>query len=225
MPSYPDCLIDPNEPSRLILEVFALLEQHYGWFHWWPSDDAYEIMLGAILVQNTNWRNADKALAGLAEDLQPDRVEAMPLEILAQRIRSSGYFNQKAQRIKALTDWFAGYGYDINQVRCCDQTQLREELLAIKGIGSETADVILVYAIGLPSFVIDTYTRRIFSRYGLAVPKGYESFQHLMQQALPADAERYAYYHGLMVEHGQQFCRKTPRCDSCPLQVNCHKIL
>jgi endonuclease-3 related protein len=222
MSSNPNSFADP---SFLIQDVFSSLEQHYGWFTWWPSDNPFEIMLGAILVQNTNWRNADKALANLGDDLLPQRIEAMEPEELAQRIRPSGYFNQKAQRLKAVTHWFAGYQFDIDKVRQCDTGQLRSELLAIKGIGGETADVILTYAIGHASFVIDAYARRIFSRYGLAVPKGYEPFRALMQGALPTDVERYAYYHGLMVEHGQQFCNKTPRCDGCPLYAGCRQIL
>ncbi|GAM72143.1 endonuclease III [Vibrio sp. JCM 19236] len=140
----------------------------------------------------------------------------MDLDELAQLIRPSGYYNQKAIKIKALTAWYAQYRFDIALVREQQFDKLRSELLAIKGVGGETADVILTYAIGKASFVIDAYARRIFSRFGLTVPKSYESFRDMMQQTIASDTKTYAYYHGLMVEHGQRFCKKRPICEECP---------
>lgn len=207
---------------HLIQAVFSTLESHYGYFDWWPDTPPYQTMLGTTLVQNTNWKNADKALknlGGAAND--PLLIEFLPLDELAQKIRPSGYFNQKAIKLKALTEWFKGYQYDIEQARAIELPALRKELLAIKGVGGETADAILVYAIGKPSFVIDAYARRIFERNGLEVPKNYEKFRLLVEQAIPADTKRYAFYHGLMVEHGQQFCNKPPKCTSCPLNTTC----
>ncbi|MCQ1061004.1 endonuclease [Photobacterium sp. ZSDE20] len=208
----------PNQRT-LIRSVFAVLESHYGYFDWWPDTPPYQTMLGTILVQNTNWRNADKALNNLGKSANnPHLIELLPLDELAQKIRPSGYFNQKAIKLKALTEWFKVYQYDIKQVREIELSTLRKELLAIKGVGGETADAILVYAIGKPSFVIDAYVRRIFERNGLEAPKNYETFRLLVEQAIPADTKRYAFYHGLMVEHGQQFCNK---CALCPLVSSC----
>ncbi|WP_234497208.1 endonuclease III domain-containing protein [Vibrio maritimus] len=213
-----------SDEQALIVALFSTLESHYGWFDWWPSDDHYEVMLGSILVQNTNWRNAQKALDNLQDDLSPQAIEEMDLTLLAQKIRSSGYYNQKAKKIKAVTQWFAHYEYQIEKVRQCSVEQLRPELLSINGVGGETADVILTYAIGKPSFVIDAYARRIFSRFGHQVPKSYETFRNQMQQAIQPETKTYAYYHGLMVEHGQQFCLTKPKCEFCPLVATCRKV-
>ncbi|CDU02455.1 conserved hypothetical protein [Vibrio coralliirubri] len=212
---------DLTNQSELILSVFNTLEQHYGYFDWWQREDPYEIVLGAILVQNTNWKNAEKALTNLGDKCDPRSVADMDLDDLAQKIRSSGYYNQKAIKLKAVTEWFSKYQYDISVVREQDKGQLRKELLEVKGIGGETADAILVYAIGKPSFVIDAYARRIFTRNGLDVPKSYEKFRALMESVIPLDTKRYGYYHGLLVEHGQQFCNPKPKCQDCPLNSTC----
>lgn len=211
----------PVDQLKFIQDIFHALVRHYGEYIWWSNDNPYEIMLGSILVQNTNWKNADKALSNLAGNKTPQHIVAMSLEELAQTIRPSGYYNQKAIKLKAMTAWFANYHYDINKVRTQDKATLRKELLDVKGIGGETADVILVYAIGKPSFVIDAYTRRIFERNGLTVPKSYERFHDLMEQAIPLDTARYALYHGLIVDHGQTFCNPTPKCQNCPLNSTC----
>jgi len=207
--------------ARLIRGVFHSLEEHYGWFDWWPTSDPYQIMMGAILVQNTNWKNAEKALDNLGKTIAPQQVADMELATLAQAIRSSGYYNQKALKLKAMTQWFADYNYDIQAVRAKDTEVLRKQLLAVKGIGGETADAILVYAIGKASFVIDAYARRIFERNGLVVPKSYEKFHDLMEAVIPPNTKTYGYYHGLLVEHGQQFCHLKPKCEQCPLVAQC----
>lgn len=214
-----------GQQAGMIRSVFSELESYYGVYEWWPGNNPYEVMLGAVLVQNTNWRNAAKALDNLGETLVPELIEQMELDSLAQSIRPSGYYNQKALRLKALTHWYAGYGYDIEAVRQASMEYLRPELLAIKGIGGETADVILTYAIKKPSFVIDAYARRIFSRFGLSVPKSYEAFRSLMSEALADKTSDYGYYHGLMVDHGQQFCRKRPDCEACPLRLSCQRLV
>ncbi|MGF1773308.1 endonuclease [Vibrio wakamikoensis] len=213
-----------SDEALRIRRLFSKLEQHYGWFDWWQAQEPYEVMLGAVLVQNTNWQNAQKALDNLAPYLSPECIAAMELESLAEKIRPSGYYNQKSQKIKAVSEWFSRYHYDIASVRECSLEQLRPELLSIKGVGGETADVILTYAVKKPSFVIDAYARRILSRYGHAVPSSYEAFRAQMQHVFPPDTKRYAYYHGLMVEHGKEFCRPKPNCAVCPLGNNCKKI-
>ncbi|MDG3085876.1 endonuclease [Vibrio hannami] len=210
-----------TEQRTIIESVVVDLSAHYGPFNWWQSDSPFEVMVGAILVQNTAWANVEKALDKLGQELTPELMQEMPLSELAEKIRSSGYYNQKAQKLKALIQWYREYNFDIETVRIKSTTELREELLSIKGIGNETADAILVYAIKKPSFIIDAYTRRIFTRIGLDVPKNYEAFQAMFEQVYSKDTTLYAYYHGLMVEHAQQFCRKTPLCSGCPLFERC----
>ncbi|TCS40667.1 endonuclease III domain-containing protein [Reinekea marinisedimentorum] len=209
------------QQAQLINQVFSRLETHYGRYGWWHLEEPYEVMVGAILVQNTSWKNVEKALANLAEHFNPHAIAQMPVADLAELIRPSGYYNQKALKLKAITSWFAHYRYSIQQVRQVDQQTLRQQLLSVKGVGNETADAILVYAIRKPSFVIDAYTRRIFTRNGLAVPASYDKFQALLESVIPQDNDTYAYYHGLMVDHAQQFCHKTPKCSGCPLAQDC----
>ncbi|SHG77725.1 endonuclease III domain-containing protein [Ferrimonas marina] len=211
----------PSDDPTLIQSVFSDLSDHFGPFVWWLDQPPLSILLGAVLVQNTNWRNADKAMANLGEHFSAEGVARLPIEELAQRIRPSGYYNQKAAKLKALMSWYQSYDYDIELARQQPKAQLRQELLAIKGVGQETADAILVYALHKPSFVIDAYARRLFSRNGLAVPKRYGAFQQLIEQAVPNDYQTHAYFHGLIVEHGQAFCRPRPQCQQCPLRANC----
>ncbi|MGR5468550.1 endonuclease III domain-containing protein [Vibrio astriarenae] len=210
--------------QAIINDVFRQLEDHYGYFDWWPSDHPFEIMVGAILVQNTNWRNVDKALSNLPAPLSPQSLSEIELDDLAQLIRPSGYYNQKAIKLQALLKWFERYDYDHNALAAINMEALRYELLEIKGVGNETADVILTYALDKPSFVVDAYARRIFSRYGLDVPKNYDKFRLLADDTLKHQSAKYGYFHGLMVEHGQQFCNKKPKCDECPLRAKCQKL-
>ena len=172
--------------------------------HLWPANTVYEMMVGAILTQNTNWKNVEKALANLAGKLTPQQILAMPLDTLAQLIRSSGYYNQKAIKLKALTLWYQGYNFDITQARCIEGATLRIELLAVNGIGPETADSILVYALDKPFFIIDNYTRRILHRIGFELPTGYDKLR-------------------LLVEHAKRYCTKVPKCQHCPLSKCCQK--
>ncbi len=206
---------------ELINTVFEQLKQYYGRFSWWQAGSAYEVMVGAVLTQNTNWKNVEIVLKNLEGRLSPEQIECMPDTELGDLIRPSGFYNQKRLRLKALTRWFKQYGYDIKNVRNIDKDTLRAELLAISGIGPETADSILVYAVGKPSFVIDVYTRRIFSRIGLEVPDHYELFQQMIVRALPENTEIFAYYHALLVEHAKRFCNTKPVCDGCPVQKQC----
>lgn len=210
-----------TENIRLIL---GKLEHHYGSRHgWWPAETPYEMMTGAILVQNTNWKNAEKALGGLSTPLNPERLRKLPTEEIAELIRPSGYYNQKAMKLKNLYNWLELYNDSIEDLKNRSGESLREELLAIKGIGRETADVILVYALDKPFFVIDAYTRRIFSRWGIDVPGDYDKFRIMFEKAVPPSAREYGHLHGLIVDHAQTFCLKKPRCSGCPLEDSCNK--
>ena len=200
----------------------ALLKQH-GHQDWWPADSRFEIMIGAILTQNTAWTNVEKALTNLKNinALSPAALINMPLPELASCIRPSGYYNQKAKRLQGFCLWLQQQGGEKTLARM-DTEPLRNELLAIHGIGPETADDILLYAFDRPVFVIDAYTRRIFSRLGLI--EGNEQYDKLrmqVQTGLAGDNQLYSEYHALIVNHGKDICRKTPFCHQCLMADSC----
>ncbi len=210
-----------DQRTEQIMAVYHLLLQAYGPRHWWPAKTSYEMMVGAILTQNTTWANVEKALANFGDKLSPEYIAAVPLEELGQLIRSSGYYNQKAARLKALTEWYAHYAYDVEKARRRDGTALRAELLAIKGIGRETADSILVYALNKPFFVIDAYTKRIFGRLGYTLPETYDELRFFIEQNIPCDLAIYQEFHALLVEHAKQACTKVPGCAGCVIEKKC----
>ena len=181
--------------------------------------------MGAVLTQATAWTNVERAIANLkqADALSPAAIRGLDTEELATLIYSSGFYNAKAQRLKALVAYLGdAYGGDIDAMRGEDGAKLRREFLAVKGIGEETADAILLYALGKPSFVIDAYTRRLFNRLGIT-PKSeaYSAYQRMFSDNLPQDTALYAEYHALIVQHGKEACRKTPICEACCLRDTC----
>jgi len=215
--------------------VYEILFKEYGPQGWWPvngkynrndfsiprnSKEKFEIILGAILTQNTSWKNAEKALANLrkANLLDPVKIVKAKDQVIAKAVRPSGYFNQKAERLKIISD-FLLKNKDISRLPVED---MRNELLAIKGVGPETADSIILYAFNKPSFVVDLYTRRIFSRLGICrKDAGYEELQGLFHKELKKDAVLFNEYHALIVEHAKRFCKKIPECSGCPLSKLC----
>lgn len=210
-------------PMRAALEdVYARLLRHFGPTHWWPGDTPFEIAIGAILTQNTAWSNVERAIENLKRMrlLEPRRMLACDIATLEQAIRPSGYFRQKAERLRIFCTYLIDrYGGSMKRMARQPLEKLREELLALKGIGPETADDILLYACEKHVFVIDAYTRRILGRHEIANGKlPYEALRALLERHLPADIELFKEYHGLIVYTGKDFCRKTPKCDGCPLQ-------
>lgn len=209
-----------------ISNIYKALSNHYGPQHWWPAESNFEIVVGAILTQNTNWGNVDKALANLREH-QALSLEAMlnlPVEQLEQLIRPAGFFRQKSERLKLLCRYLHDhYQGDLQRwLQQADLPELRSELLSMKGIGPESADAILLYAGSRLSFVVDAYTRRIFTRLGILEGKEkYEQIRTLFMDKLPAEVELYNEYHALIVTHAQQFCRPKPLCEECPLNDCC----
>lgn len=209
----------------ILLEIYRLLRDHFGHRNWWPGDSPFEVVVGAILTQNTAWTNVEKAIDNLKADgsLSVKCILFLPDEKLAGLIRPSGYFNQKARRLKSVCRYL---------IDCCegnpgnmgDKTtiELRRELLAIKGIGPETADSILLYAMNRPVFVVDAYTGRVMRRLGL-IDDGakYDDIQRLFTDNLPPDIELYNDYHAQFVALGKDFCRNKPRCGGCPLREIC----
>ncbi|MGW8247770.1 MAG: endonuclease [Acidiferrobacterales bacterium] len=203
--------------------VYQVLREQHGEQEWWPGDSAFEIMIGAILTQNTAWTNVEKAIANLkqADALSLPGILDLPRDSLAELIRPSGYYNQKAKRLQGFCAWLNDQG-GIETLQEQDTSELRKNLLAINGIGPETADDILLYALGRPVFVIDAYTRRLFSRLDLiAGLERYEDLRMQFEASLKGDANLYNEYHALIVIHGKDVCRKSPLCDDCYLQSRC----
>ena len=211
-----------NAHSTLHKYFLALFEAH-GPQHWWPGRSRFEIIVGAILTQSTSWRNVEAAIANLrdARLLTPPAIRAIPVAKLAALIRPSGYFRQKAKKLKTFVDFlFDDYGGSLSRMFRAPTGPLRERLLAVHGIGPETADSILLYAGERPVFVIDAYTRRILKRHLLADPKrSYEELRSLFETTLPVDPQLFNEYHALIVYTGKNFCRKSvARCSECPLK-------
>jgi len=209
-------------------QIYERLLARFGPQHWWPGESPFEVMVGAILTQNTNWGNVEKAIANLrhADVLTAERLHALPRDRLAELIRPAGYFNIKAARLAGYLDWLCGrYGGDLSRVERRGTSALREEFLAIKGIGPETADSILLYAFNRPVFVVDAYTARVAGRHGLIEPPfDYPQLQDLFQSSLAQDAPLFNEYHALLVRVGKEHCRPTPRCKGCPLEGLPHRV-
>jgi endonuclease-3 related protein len=204
-------------------EIYSLLYDHFGPQGWWPGDSPFEIMVGAVLTQNTNWGNVCKAISQLkeAEMLSFPALAALPVDELAQLIKPSGYFNIKAKRLKNLLQMITErYNGKLELFIEEDLSTGRDALLSVKGIGPETADSILLYAANHPIFVVDTYTHRIFSRHLLVAEESdYYSLQEAFHDRLPAQSVLFNEYHALIVTLGKDYCRKNnPRCEQCPLQ-------
>lgn len=199
----------------------ALLKR-YGPQRWWPAETPFEVMVGAILTQNTAWKNVEKAIGALRAEglLDPHRLHALRAPELAPLIRSAGYFRVKARRLKNLVAWFVQRaGGDPRALDDVPTETLRRELLEVSGVGPETADSILLYALGRPVFVIDTYTWRVLSRHGwIPEETGYEEMRELMESALPAKVPLWNEFHALLVRVGHDYCRPVPRCEDCPLR-------
>ena len=214
-----------------MMAIFELLANCYGSRHWWPADTQFEVCAGAILTQNTAWGNVEKALLQLqtAGLLSAEGLRDVGQERLELLIRPAGFFRVKSRRLKAFVEWFhARFDGDFQRMFAGDWHQLRDDLLAVHGIGPETCDAILLYAGGKPSFVVDSYTRRLFHRLGyLRESAGYDETQRMFMENLPPDAVLFNEYHALIVEQCKLFCRKKPRCSACPLAGQCffHKNL
>jgi len=210
-------------------QLYNILFREYGPRYWWPASTPYEMMVGAILTQNTAWANVEKALANFEGRLSPQFIASVSGKELARIIRPSGYYNQKALSLKALTGWFEKYSYEIEKAREGEGQALRLELLAVKGIGRETADSILIYALNKPFFIVDAYTRRLLFRFGCAVDDvigSYEDLRLRIENNIPRELKLYNEFHALIVEHAKRCCRKLPLCAGCPLAaVCCQRIL
>jgi endonuclease III related protein len=207
--------------GTLLQELYQQLREAFGPQNWWPADTPFEVAVGAILTQNTNWGNVSRAIAALKDQdlLTPQVLHELPETELARLIRPAGYYNLKARRLKNFLDFLANcYGNSMERLASDDLEALRPALLSIKGVGPETADSILLYALGKPTFVVDAYTFRILSRHGLIAEAClYEELRQLFMEHLPAQVPLYQEYHALLVRLGKEWCRPQPRCPTCPV--------
>jgi len=211
-------------PTRKQLQaIYRGLLDAYGPQHWWPADSNFEVMVGAVLTQNTAWTNVEKAIANLkaADVLSADALQGMAQDDLAQLIRPAGYYNIKAGRLKHFCEFLREAGGEA-ALAALPTEQLRKALLSVKGIGPETADDILLYAFDRPVFVIDAYTRRLLQRQRLAMgDESYEQLRSGFERALPAEVAMFKQYHALIVEHAKAACGSKPRCAGCCLERSC----
>ncbi len=214
-----------KKTQSTLKRIYDLMQAHYGPTHWWPGDTPFEIAVGAILTQNTAWTNVVKAIMNLKREnlLTPEAILACPNGHLETALIPSGYFRVKAQRLRSFCQYLAN-NHDGSMERLAEQPleTLRPELLSVHGIGPETADDILLYACEKPVFVIDAYTRRILDRHNLidsTIP--YEDLRQWFEIHVPKDLHTYKEYHALIVYIAKDHCRRTPKCEQCPL--NCLK--
>jgi endonuclease-3 related protein len=204
----------------MLKRIYRQLFTHYGPQHWWPAESPFEVMVGAVLTQNTAWINVERAIDNLrqANLLDSISLSALDQSELADYLRPAGYFNIKAKRLQALTRFLL----DHPQLEHIDTEELRQMLLGVYGIGPETADDILLYAFQRPVFVIDAYTRRMFSRLGLVdEASGYETLRQHFETSLEPDVEMFNEYHALIVQHAKYVCRSKPKCQECLLSSGC----
>ncbi len=218
-----------QQPASLIPRIQKLLYRYFGPLNWWPADNPFEVTVGAILTQNTAWTNVEYALKNLKKNdcLSPEQINSLAILQLEELIKPSGFFRQKAARLKAFCTFLVeNWQADIGLLCSGPLVEARNRLLDLHGIGPETADSILLYAASRKSFVVDAYTRRVFQRIGLLQgDESYDEIRALFMQHLPEDVELYNEYHAGIVNLAKRFCRKTPLCEECPVNEYCNHAL
>lgn len=212
-----------NKKRDELLEIYRLLMNRFGHRNWWPADTPFEVIIGAILTQNVAWKNASRAIDGLtrANLLDPAALHEIAAEDIARLIKPSRFYNMKAVKIENFMDfYFNEYGGDMSVMSAESPDILRKKLLAVKGLGQETVDSILLYACDMPAFVVDAYTKRIFQRYGIFKKEpSYEEVQRYFTENLPEDVALYNDFHAQIVHLGNCICKTRPLCGSCPIAI------
>ena len=204
-------------------EIYHALLAAYGKPRWW-SDDPFTVMFQSVLVQNTAWSSALKTCLPIKDKLTPEYIGNLPTEELEQLISPCGFYRAKARTIQALVAWYRRYQFDRHTVQNTPMPDLRKELLSVRGIGAETADVILVYAFYQPTFIIDAYTRRFLLRLGYEFADD-TAIKNFFETGLPKEAQLYGWYHWLLLEHCISACKKSPKCDKCKFKEQCRFYL
>jgi endonuclease-3 related protein len=217
--------MDNRGVSQALLKIYRRLFVHYGPQHWWPAEEPFEIVVGAILTQSVAWSNVEKAITGLrsAGALSPEVLRRLPIDSLARLVYPSGHYNAKALKLKSFAHWLEeNFNDDLNSLFDTETGELRQQLLSVHGIGPETADSIMLYAASKPVFVIDAYTKRIISRLGLTTDgSNYRAWQAFFMDNLPANNRLFNEYHALLVCLGKDVCRRQPACHNCCLNNFC----
>lgn len=210
--------------SQHLNKIFSILLEHFGEQNWWPAESPFEVIVGAILTQNTSWKNVEKSISNIREKglLSPKSLYSKDEKELAALIKSSGFYNLKARRLKNFLTFFKSFNFNLEMMK--KEPDIRKKLLGVKGIGKETADSILLYALQLPYFVVDSYTKRIFHRLGFfkLEKTDYEQVQHFFHKNLPHEERLFNEYHALIVETAKKYCKKKPSCSGCPLKSLCN---
>jgi endonuclease-3 related protein len=208
--------------EKKLQKIYDRLFAAFGPQHWWPGETALEVAVGAVLTQNTNWRNVEKAIGNLKKKglLDAERLHLMPVRQLAELIKPAGYFNIKAKRLKNFVEFLTvQYGGSMRKMGGGDEATIRGKLLSVNGIGPETADSIILYALDRPVFVIDAYTKRVLSRHNIMrQDSSYDNFQQLFHSSLEMDTVTYNEFHALFVRLAKENCRTKPLCGGCPLE-------
>jgi len=211
--------------TNIYMAIYDALRAHFGYRGWWPADTPFEVVVGAVLTQNTSWNNVEKAIGNLrrADCLTPAKIVSIREQELQERVRAAGYYRQKTKRLKRIAGWIhetCGDDVQLQALLGCGRDSLRAELLKLKGIGPETADSILLYALKQAVFVVDAYTARTLGRHGLISAQcGYEGIQAELEANLADDADLFGDFHAQFVELGKRYCRKRrASCSECPLR-------
>lgn len=208
--------------ERKLQKIYTTLLREYGYRNWWPAETSFEVIIGAILTQNVSWKNVEIAINNLKEVklLDPEKLYRCEIDTIAPLIKSSRYYNQKAKKIKNFMDFFfSEYNGSLEKMSLEDPSLLRTKLLKIKGLGEETVDSILLYSCDKPIFVVDAYTKRIFSRFGLIEETAtYGEIQHFFMENLPQDIVLFNDFHAQIVHLGNMICRTQPLCNQCPIR-------
>ena len=206
-----------------LMWIYNKLLEYYGEPTWWPADTPYEVIVGSILTQNTAWNNVEKVIQNMKENLSPSYILDISQQDLKEIIRPAGFAERKSSCLKAVTEWYRTYNFNVSTIQKEPMEKIRSELLSIKGVGPETADAILLYAFDFTTFVIDAYTARLCNRFPIAVGKGYSDMKSFFERSIKRDIDVYSNYHALIVIHSKTHCKKTPLCNGCVLAAKCKK--
>lgn len=210
--------------ADLLSSIYSNLREHFGEQHWWPAETSFEVLVGAILTQQTSWRNVEKTIESLKMQnlMTPKAIASIRESKLREIVKPVGFFRQKAQRLRKLCKYLAN-NYDGDLARFFDKPteSLRRELLDLEGVGPETADSMILYGAEKPTFVVDAYTVRFLKRFGLIDGGQYETVKNFLESNIPPDLNHYKEYHALIVELGKTYCKSRPRCSECPLRGDC----
>ncbi len=212
--------------GRTLLEIYQLLLARFGSQNWWPAETAFEILVGAILTQQSRWSNVERSIRNLRETglLEPETLSRLPLKELEILVQPSGLYRKKAVRIRSISEYLVErYKGDLNMFFGRNVEAIRDELLLLEGVGRETADAILLYAGAKPVFVVDAYTTRFCRRFGLTEEKAYERIRTFFETRLPLDVNLYKELHALIVQLCKQYCKTKPFCKECPLSHSCDR--